>query len=124
SPEVRVAAWGAVARRAAGIGADDFALLRTQLHGDRPPLLRRAAAEALGDLRLDDDQRLELTQSVAEAGPFELPHLLAAFERPGNPAVAERFVAALGKAPGLESLSAETLRRTLAGHPEEVRAAV
>ena len=123
SPEVRVTAWEAVARRAAGIGADDFAFLRDQLRGEQPPLIRRAAAVALGDLRLDDHQRLELTRSVAEAGPFELPHLLAAFERPGNPAVAERFLAALGKAPGLESLSSETLRRTLAGYPEEVRTA-
>jgi putative heme-binding domain-containing protein len=123
SAEVRVAAWAAAARRTPEIGAGDFAFLRSQLRGDTPPLLRRAAADALGDLRLDDDQRLDLAQSVAEAGPFELPHLLAAFERPGSPAVAARFLAALGTAPGLPSVSSETLRRTLARHPEDVRAA-
>ncbi|MCI0462830.1 MAG: HEAT repeat domain-containing protein [Gemmataceae bacterium] len=123
SAEVRVAAWGTVAPRAAEIRPEEVMFLRAQLAQEKPPLLRRAAAEALGNLWLDDQQLLELTPVVATSGPFELPHLLAAFERSRERTVAERLLAALGKAPGLESLSAEALRRTLAGYPEEARAA-
>jgi putative membrane-bound dehydrogenase-like protein len=119
--ELRVAAWAAVAPRAARIGPDDFAFLRAELRRDNPPLLRLAAAEALGTSRLDDRQLVALVPSLAQAGPLELPPLLGAYERSKDPSVAKDLLAALAKAPGLQSLSAETLRRVLAGSADEVR---
>ena len=121
--EIRVAAWAAVAPRTAGIGPDDLAFLRAQLHRDNPPLLRRAAAEALGTSRLDGRQLIALTSSLAEAGPLELPALLGAYERSRDPAVAERLLVVLAKAPGAASLSAESLRRVLVDAPDRVRGA-
>jgi putative heme-binding domain-containing protein len=119
--ELRVAAWAAVAPRAAPIGPDDFAFLRAQFRRDNPPLLRLAAAEALGTSRLDDRQLVALAPSLAEAGPLELPPLLGAYERSKDPAVAQDLLAALAKAPGLPSVSTEILLRALAGYPDKVR---
>jgi putative membrane-bound dehydrogenase-like protein len=121
--ELRVAALAALAPRAAGIDPDDFEFLRDQLLPDKTPLLRLAAAEALGKGRLDDRQLIALAPSLAEAGPLELPQLLGAYERSGDRSVAGRLLAALAKAPGFTSLSAEGLRRVLAGYPEDVRSA-
>jgi putative heme-binding domain-containing protein len=119
--ELRVAAWAALAPRAARIGPDDFAFLRAQLRRDNPALLRLAAADALGTGRLDDRQLVALAPSLAEAGPLELPLLLGAYERSKDSSVAEHLLSALSKAPGLPSVSAETLRRVLGGYPDAVR---
>src|SRR5262249_51362548 len=121
--ELRVAAWAALAPRAAGIDLADFEFLRGELARDKTPLLRLAAAEALGISRLDDRQLIALASALAEARPLELPRLLGAYERSSNPAVAERLLEALAKAQGVASLSAEALRRVLAGYPEDVRSA-
>lgn len=119
--ELRAAAWAAVAPRAAGIGPDDFAFLRAQLRRDNLPLLRLAAAEALGTSRLDDRQLIALAPSLAEAGPLELSPLLGAYGRSKTPSVAEHLLSALAKAPGLQSLSAEALRRVLASYSDGIR---
>jgi putative heme-binding domain-containing protein len=74
-------------------------------------------------MRLDDRQLAALAPSIAEVGPLELPRLLGAYERSSDPAVADRLLAALAKAPGFASLSADVLRRVLAGYPGEVRSA-
>ncbi len=121
--ELRVAAWAAIAPRAAGIGSADFAFLRAQLRRDNPPLLRLAAAEALGTSRLDDGQLVALAPSLAKAGPLELSPLLGAYARSKDPSVAEHLLAALAKAEGLPSLSAEALRRVMAGYSDDVRSA-
>jgi putative heme-binding domain-containing protein len=121
--DLRVAAWAALGPRAPAIDAAAFEFLRAQLRSDRPPLLRLAAAEGLGSMRLDDRQLAALAPSIAEAGPLELPRLLGPYERSSDPAVADRLLAALAKAPGFASLSADVLRRVLAGYPGEVRSA-
>jgi len=121
--ELRVAAWAAVAPRAPEIDEADFAFLRGQLVSDKTPLLRLAAAEALGTSRLDDRQLIALAPTLADAGPLELPRLLGPYERSRDASVAGPLLAALAKAPGFASLSAEVLRRVLAGYPDEVRSA-
>ncbi len=109
SEELRVEALAAV--RGAALDDARFALLRKALGG--APLLRLSAAQALGAAALNDAQLLKLAEDVARAGGLELPRLLAAFER--SSAHAEKLLAALGQAPGVESLSADALRRTPAG---------
>ncbi|HEX7899049.1 MAG TPA: PVC-type heme-binding CxxCH protein [Planctomycetota bacterium] len=107
--ELRVEALAAI--RGAALDEPRFALLRAALAG--APLLRLSAAQALGAAALTDAQLLKLTEDVAKAGGLELPRLLAAYERPNKHG--EKLLAALGKAPGVESLSADALRRTSAG---------
>jgi len=98
-----------------------FDYLRSQLDANLPALTRLAAASALCNLHLDDAQLACLTDAVTSAGAIEIPYLLAAFERSRSPVVGKKLVAALEKSPGLESLRAESLRRTLTGYPAEVR---
>jgi putative membrane-bound dehydrogenase-like protein len=121
--DLRVAALAAVAPRLAHTETGVFRFLKRQLGKDSPPLLRLAAAEVLGNVKLDDQQLADLTGVVTAAGALEMPHLLAAYERSKKAAVGNKLVQALGKSPGLASLTADGLRRTLAGYPAEVRAA-
>ncbi|MBI1915023.1 MAG: HEAT repeat domain-containing protein [Planctomycetes bacterium] len=122
SAEVRLAALGAVAPRLGKPEPAVFDYLRSQLDTNLPVLTRLAAASALGNLRLDDAQLTGLADAMTSAGAVEIPYLLAAFERSRSLAVGRKLVAALEKSPGLESLSAESLRRTLKDYPAEVRA--
>src|SRR5262249_3463405 len=56
SPDVRVAALAAAAPRLDRLDQGLFDFLFGQLDSARPPLLRRAAADALGNARLNDAQ--------------------------------------------------------------------
>jgi putative heme-binding domain-containing protein len=119
--ELRVDALVAAAPRVARMEAALFHFLRDCAAAEKPPLLRLAAAQALGATGLDEQQLGTLTQSAATAGPMELPKLLGAFERSGSANVGRRLLAALEKNPALESLPGEALRRALAKVPEDVR---
>lgn len=122
-PEVRVAALLAAAPRLRGIDRSVFDYLRSLLDQKLPPLLRRAAADALRSLRLDDAQLEILADTIRSASAMELPLMVSAFERSRNPTAGYKLIAALGKAPGLQSLSADGLRRTLKEYPAEVQKA-
>lgn len=121
--ELRLAALAAVANRLPRVEPVLFDFLLAHLDKEVPSLERLAAAGALGDARLDDGQLERLTGTVVGVGALEMPHLITAFERSKSPAVGEKLIAALARAPGLESLSPEVLRRTLQGYPEKVHVA-
>jgi putative heme-binding domain-containing protein len=121
-PHVRVAALAAAAPRLPALDAPLFDFLRSRLDPALPPLARLAAAETLAIAHLSDAQLEALASAVQAAGPLELPHLLAAYERSHSEPVGKRLVAALGKSPGLAGLSAAALRRTLQAYPPEVQA--
>ena len=121
SPELRVAALAAAAPRLDRLDQDVFAFLLSQLDSTRPPLLRRTAADALGNARLNDAQLATLAEAAASTGALELPLLVSAFERSTNPVVGNKLLAALSKTAGLPSLSPEALRRTLQAYPAEVQ---
>jgi putative membrane-bound dehydrogenase-like protein len=121
--DLRVAALAAAVPRLARLEPAVLAFLEKRLGKDRQPLERLAAAEVLGGSRLDDTQLLELADLLAGSGALELPHLLAAFERSKSSAVGKKLIAALDRAPGLQSLTAEMLRRSLRSYPAEVREA-
>jgi putative heme-binding domain-containing protein len=123
SLELRVEALGAAAPRLDRLEGALFALLVSCLDPERPPLLRLAAAEALGRAPLDDRQLERLALRAATAGPLELPRWLGAFERSRNASVGNKLLEALSGAPAAESVPAELLRRAIRNFPPEVRAA-
>src|SRR5262249_55905111 len=117
--DVRVAALAAAVSRLPRIEPVLFDFLRACLDKETPSLDRLAAASTLGDARLDDGQLEALTTLVGQAGPLEMPHLIAAFERSHSPVIGRKLVAALAQSPGLESLAPDLLKRTLRDYPEE-----
>jgi putative heme-binding domain-containing protein len=117
----RVAALAAMLPRAKSVAAEDFELLTGQLGADQPPLSRLGAAQALSDAPLDDAQLTRLAESVAHAGPLELPALLRAFERSSNRDVGAALVKSLGASKSLTSLTPAGLTATLAKYPADVR---
>jgi putative heme-binding domain-containing protein len=123
APDVRVAALAAAAPRRDRLDPAVFDFLLGQLDPARPPLLRRTAADALGNARLSDAQLTTLAEAAASAGALELPLLIAAFERSTSPVVGDALIAALSKTAGLRSVSPEALRRTLQGYPAAVQRA-
>jgi putative heme-binding domain-containing protein len=123
SPEARVDALGAATGRMWKLDGPLFRFLLDQLDPERPPLLRLAAAEALGRAPLEEGQLNALSGRLGALGALELPRLVAAYGRSGNPAVGKKLLSALEAAPGVASLSPESLRGALAKQPDELRAA-
>ncbi|MBV8881867.1 MAG: HEAT repeat domain-containing protein [Planctomycetaceae bacterium] len=119
--ELRVEALGAVAPRLENLESGLFGFLRECLDKEKPPLLRLAAAQALGSAALSNDQLFRLASSFGAAGALELPRLLAAYERSGNAKAGKELVFWLGKSPAVEALPADQLRRALKNYPDEVR---
>ena len=119
--ELRVAALAALLPHAKAIDAADFELLIAELAPDRPPLSRLSAAQALAAAPLDEGQLARLAEIAARVGPIELPALLPAFERSGNPAVGAALVKSLDASKSLKSLTPGALTRALAKYPPEVQ---
>jgi putative membrane-bound dehydrogenase-like protein len=121
--EVRAEALAAAAPRIDHLESAQFDFLEKCLDKEKPPLLRLAAASALGQATLNERQLKALTKNVASAGPLEMYKLLAAYERSDNPEVGKALLAALTKAPGLQSVNIDILNRTLKRYPEAVQKA-
>ena len=119
--DLRVAALGATSPGAARLAPALFHVLIGRLDAKQPPLARLAAALALGNAHLSDDQLQALLKAVPAAGALELPELLGAYERSTSPAVGRGLLAALDKAPALASVAPATLRRVLQVYPPDVR---
>jgi putative membrane-bound dehydrogenase-like protein len=119
--DARVDALAALAPRLVRMEPGPFALLRSCLRPDQPPLLRLAAAGALGQAPLAPEQLDELTASIAEAGALELSRLLQAFERSRDGAIGTKLAAALGRSPGLASLTPASVSQTFQSYPAETR---
>jgi putative heme-binding domain-containing protein len=121
--DFRVEALAAAAPRIKELNDSQFELVIRCLDKDQPPLLRLSAAGVSSQAGLRQDQLEKLTRLVAAAGPLEMPKILAAYERSANPVIGMKLLAALANAPGLESLTAEALQRTLKAYPEEIKRA-
>jgi putative heme-binding domain-containing protein len=119
--EVRVQAGAAVAGRLDGLEPELFDFLRAAIDESNAPLVRLDAAEALARSRLSEGQLLALAATLAECGPLELPRLVRAFEQSTSEEVGRQLVAALGRSPGLKSLSGEALAALAAPYGEAVR---
>jgi putative heme-binding domain-containing protein len=120
---VRVAALAAMFPRAKAVAAEDYDLLKGQLGADQPPLSRLAAAQTLSEAPLNDAQLTQLVETVAHAGPLELPALLRAFERSSRGDVGAGLVKSLGASKSLTSLTPAGLTAALAKYPDDVRRA-
>ena len=121
SEEIRLQAFAALAGRAYSIDAKAFEFVVSQLKDDRPPLVRLAAAKALGQSQLDETQRMELTKAVKSAGPLELPALLSAFEKNFITSVGQALLAAIEKNPSMVSLTPAAIEKAVQGCADHVR---
>jgi putative membrane-bound dehydrogenase-like protein len=124
TPALRAAAAVAAARTGGAVDPTCFDLLLDQLDPNRPPLDRRAAAEALAAASLDEKQKERLVDALRAAGPVEAPALIRVFERePYSPSLGLRLAEALKASQGLASLSADRIIEIFSTYPEEARAA-
>ncbi|MBI1914495.1 MAG: HEAT repeat domain-containing protein [Planctomycetes bacterium] len=122
--ELRIAALDCIAGRQQQLAPEAFALLTAHLSEKTDPLLRVAAARALGSATLDRSQLLGLAKHLVEAGPLVVPLLTPAFTRSRDPGAGVALVGALKRSPGAESLSADDLDRLFKAYPAEVQNAV
>jgi putative heme-binding domain-containing protein len=130
SDEFRVDALAAVAPRIDNLSEAHYKFLTRCLDREQPPLLRLAAAGALGQMGkaggksgLHPEQLRALLPYLKNADPLELPRLLEIYERINNPPITRQMLTALEAAPALESLTLDAVRRTLQGYPEDVQQA-
>ena len=121
--ELRIAALDCCAGRQRQLDGDSFALLAAHLTEKTEPLLRVAAARALGAASLAAPQLLELAKAIADAGPMLVPLLAPAYAKSRAAEVGLALVDALNRSPGAEALAADDLDKLLKNYPEEVHAA-
>ncbi|GIW80765.1 MAG: glucose dehydrogenase [Gemmatales bacterium] len=119
--DLRVSAAKTIARRLRKVDEKLFRLLLDQLQDRTPPLVRLAAAEALGSSRLNDDQLIALAKVIARSAALELPRLLTAFATSKSERVGMELVAALDRAPGLMGISPQALERIVRMYPKTVQ---
>jgi putative heme-binding domain-containing protein len=121
--DLRIAALECLAARRQTMDAASFDLLLVHVSEKSEPLVRAAAARALGTTKLDRSQLLRLAGALADAGPIIVPFLTPAFAKTRAPEVGLAFVEALKRSPGTEALAADELNKVLSGYPEQVRTA-
>ncbi len=121
--ELRIAALDCVSPRQRPLAPESFALLTAHLSEKTEPLLRVAAARALGAGHLDAKQLTELAGHLAPAGPMVVPLAVPAFGRSREGTVGLALVDALRRSPGAEALAADDLDKVLRDYPAEVREA-
>jgi len=118
--DVRADALAAAAASLPEVEPELFAFLVAQLDAAKPVPVRGAASRALAAAPLDHEQLLALTDALSEAGPLELPALLAAYEKGGDERLGEKLLGALGKARGLSNLRADLLEAALKQFPASI----
>ncbi len=120
-PDLRAAALAAAAPQVVKLERALFDFLLARLAPGEPPLLRATAADAVGQLKLSDEQLRQLAGVLPAAGALELPRLLAAFEKGGSDETGKQLIAALEKSQAARGLRAEVLGRAVEHFSEEVR---
>ena len=126
--DLRIAAWGALARNGGALTKPGFDLLMGQLGNNASaPLDRLHAAQAIAAAQLDPAQLQQVAGCLSTLGALELPALLSAFEapvdEPRGSQLGHRLLAALRQSPGTSNLQAERLRAILLAFPREVQQA-
>ena len=119
--EARLDALAAVAGGIGTLEPELFDFLRASVKPSLSVAARGSAASALKKSTLSPEQRLSLVDSVREAGPLELPSLLACFEGASDEALGTRLLTALEQSKGLVSLRSEVLKPVLAKFPASVQ---
>lgn len=118
---VRLAAAAVALQDGKPVSESLYAKLLTSLHPKEAPTLRLAAARAIQVASLSGKQMQRLTEAMREAGPLELPWLLAPWERllPGSDY--QPLLAALEKSPGLAALPVDRLQKLAQKMPAELQ---
>jgi putative heme-binding domain-containing protein len=119
--ELRIAALDCLANRQRRLAPAEFDLLHIQLSEKTDPLVRVAAARAIGGFRPENSQLLKLAESVAQSGPLTVPLLVPAFSEASDAAVGNALFAALLKSPGADALSPDEVHMLLNRFPPDVR---
>jgi putative membrane-bound dehydrogenase-like protein len=131
--DLRVAALGIVARRAAPLEDDAFQLVISRIDQDVAGVERLSAAITLGKAALTAEQLAAMPAVVERAGPLELPAILPALagaaqaKRVEGEAARElglRLLEALEKSPGVATLSAAQVQAVFDHYPWELSAAL
>lgn len=98
-----------------------FRLLVENIHPKASVAVRSDAVATLIRSSLTDEQRLQLADAFANAGPMELSRLFDAFEKtPGEP-LGLRLVEALKKSTVIASLPPEFVMQKIAKFPDSVK---
>ena len=98
-----------------------FDLTRTQLAPGASTSDRRRAISILSRAALSDEQLAALGAELEAAGPLEISHLLAAYEKSISATVGTRLLGALKDATSFSSLTADQIQRTFAKYPAEIK---
>ncbi len=121
APSLRLQALAAVP---GGVGTMEPELLRfvaSALDQQRPVADRQAAVRILSRARLDTQQMVQLTETLARISPLDAQNVLAIFNRGRNQAVGKALVAALKQAPARSALRLEELQKFFARFPKAVQ---
>ena len=98
--EARLDALAAVAGGIGTLEPELFDFLKSSVKPTLSVAARGSAASALKKSTLSPEQRLSLTDSVREAGPLELPNLLACFEGASDEALGTKLYGCTGEVKG------------------------
>jgi putative heme-binding domain-containing protein len=118
---LRIGALECIAPRIGRLDANAFELLSSQLAGTADPLLRLAAARALGLCTLGPEQRIDLAGRIGTSRSNELRLVLSVLARGQSLAEGLAVVEALERSPAALVLTPSELDRALASYPPEVR---
>lgn len=119
--EIRIAALECLGPRQRKLDDITFKLLSAQLAETGDPLVKVAAARALGSFRPEIRQLVGLSAAVAEAGPLTLPLLLPAFSESSSSDVGRALFQALLKSPGTGALGPNEVHALMRRFPDEVQ---
>lgn len=118
--ELRVAAVEALAAGAARLSDAVFEWILGFLEEGAVPALRLRLVQVLGRASLTDNQLLELTGPLEEAGPLELRELIRPYQRTRSPQVGTAFLESLESARALDSLSENELSPVIIRYPKSL----
>ncbi|HWN95567.1 MAG TPA: PVC-type heme-binding CxxCH protein, partial [Methylomirabilota bacterium] len=121
SKELRLNALAALPPSAIASDTSTFEFLRAGLSPANSVAERGAAASVLAKARLNESQLLALVESVQDAGPIEMPKLLAAFSRATNENIGLALLASLEQGKSFASLRAEMVKPHLTNFPATVQ---
>jgi putative membrane-bound dehydrogenase-like protein len=121
--DLRVAAAAVLSQSPVELPPEVFAFLADQCQGDVEPVVRLAAARAIGGANLSAAARERVARLLAAAGPLEAPALVGAFEKQTSAESGRQLIAALEVAPGVTAVAASRLVKMLDQFPPEVREA-
>jgi putative heme-binding domain-containing protein len=100
-----------------------FRLLIENIKPNSAVGVRGDAVATLTRSALNDEQRLQLADALADAGPMELTRLIDTFEKNPSEAVGLRLIEALKKSTVVAALPPDFVMQKLAKFPESVKKA-